>query len=94
MDTNQNDRLPMYRTFISSCKIFGGYELYIDITKTKSLDDIINIFYETLLNLFKKHNLTKLVDILTKSIFHIEGYTYEDVMNSGRNDIFYICNQT
>ena len=80
------------RKFVVSCEIFSGYNNTIDITIIESIDDIITIFKDKLNSFLKEHNLEALIEILKKTNFHIHSHTFEEILTSDINDIFFICN--
>lgn len=77
--------------FKASSKLFSGYELEIDINYHESIDDIINNFKKSLIEIFKINNFEFLIDEVNKANFHIHSFTFEDILISKRNSIFYIC---
>ena len=82
---------PNIHKFIASSELFSGYEVYIDLNYCNSLDDIVNVFYEDLLNFLNSHNLIALVDKVKECRFHIHGFTFEDIILSDKNNIIHIC---
>ena len=79
------------RTFIASSEIFTDYSYDISLVEVSTLDDIIEVFKNSLIELFKKNNLTTLKKMVEEKNFHIHSYTIEDVLTSSDESIFYIC---
>tara|TARA_B110001452_G_C15241431_1_gene429861 strand:- start:1104 stop:1364 length:261 start_codon:yes stop_codon:yes gene_type:complete len=80
------------RQFCISGGIFSGFETYVDLDKTDSLNDIIYCMSDTLkekLWSIKLHDLSNSVD---PSVYHIHDYTFEDILISESTQVFYICN--
>jgi len=79
------------RTFIASSKLFSGFKVQINITQIDNLNDIIKIFVEKLQKVLKDNYFEVLLEELKKSKFHIHTVTFEEILVSSLNDIFYVC---
>ena len=91
MDVNNMNMDPNIRKFIASSELFSGFEVYIDLNYCNSLDDIVNTFYDDLHNFLNSHNLVVLVNKVKLCRFHIHGYTFEDILLSDKDVIYYVC---
>ena len=85
------DIKPNIRKFIASSDLFGGYETTIDLNYCNSLDDIVNVFYEDLYNCLNFNNFLSLVNKVKHGGFHIHEFTFEDIVMSKEDRVFYIC---
>tara|TARA_B100000745_G_scaffold226863_1_gene151859 strand:+ start:221 stop:487 length:267 start_codon:yes stop_codon:yes gene_type:complete len=79
------------RKFICSSEYFSGFNIMIDLTEINTIDDILIIFKNHLINCLQNHNFERLIDIANNRHFHIHSYLIEDILNSNPNEIFYIC---
>ena len=79
------------RKFIISSETFSDYEMYISLYDISTIDDIINIMRNDLIEKLSALKLTNLVKKINNTNFHIHSYTIEDILISSINDIFYIC---
>jgi hypothetical protein len=82
---------PNIRKFVASSDLFSGFELDIDLNYCNSLDDIVNTFYENLYNVLLDNKFEYLINEVKKSRFHIHNFTFEDIITSKIENIFYIC---
>ena len=82
---------PNIRKFIASAELFSGYEVDIDLNYCNSLDDIVNTFYDDLHNLLNSYNLISLVNEVKRCRFHIHSFTFEDIVLSDKNNLYYVC---
>ena len=79
------------KLFISSSDLFSGYEVSIDLNYTNTINDIIDCFYNNLHTYLSMGKFVLLLEELKKTNFHIHGYTYEDILLSKTDIVFYIC---
>ena len=79
------------REFVASSLLFGGYKLSISLYKVSTIDDIIDLFKESLVSLFHENNLYNLEKKAKELKLHIHSHTIEDILTSNCDDIFYIC---
>ena len=79
------------RKFIASSELFSNFTVEISLYNVGNLDDIIKIFVDKLRECLSTNNLTNLIDILDKKIFHIHGHTIEMILLSKHTDSFFIC---
>ncbi len=82
------------RKFIISSETFSDYEMYISLYDISTIDDIINIMRNDLIEKLSALKLTNLVKKINNTNFHIHSYTIEDILVSKSEDIFYICDHT
>ena len=82
------------RKFIISSETFSDYEMYISLYDISTIDDIINIIRNDLIEKLSALKLTNLVKKINNTNFHIHSYTIEDILVSKSEDIFYICDHT
>ena len=82
---------PNIRKFVASSDLFNGFELDIDLNYCNSLDDIVNTFYENLYNVLLNHKFEYLINEVKKCRFHVHDFTFEDIITSKIEKIFYIC---
>lgn len=79
------------RTFILSSKLFSNFSTSISLFHVESLDNIIQLVKQDLLDVLQKNNFTNLIDELNKSNLHIHSYTIEEILTSNKDQVFYIC---
>ena len=79
------------RTFIASSELFSEYSLDISLYMVSSVEDIIKIFKESLVELFKNNKLYILEKKVKETNFHIHGQEIESILTSSPDQIFYIC---
>ncbi len=82
------------RKFIISSETFSDYEMYISLYDISTIDDIINIMRNDLIEKLSALKLTNLVKKINNTNFHIHSYTIEDILVSKSEEIFYICDHT
>ena len=82
------------RKFIISSETFSDYEMYISLYDISTIDDIINIMRNDLIEKLSALKLTNLVKKINNTNLHIHSYTIEDILVSKSEDIFYICDHT
>ena len=82
------------RKFIISSETFSDYEMYISLYDISTIDDIINIMRNDLIEKLSALKLTNLVKKINNTNFHIHSNTIEDILVSKSEDIFYICDHT
>ena len=79
------------RLFIFSSELFSDFSTQISLYHVSSLEDIIKIFKQNILNVLEGNNFTNLIKLLNERNLHIHGYTIEDILVSKKDTIFYIC---
>ena len=79
------------RKFICSSKYFSGFNIMINLTEVETINDIIYIFKNNLMNILQNYNFERLIERVNNCNFHIHSYTIEQILISSPNDIFYIC---
>lgn len=79
------------RKFIASSELFCDYFLEICLTEVNTIEDIINLFKESLIKLFDDNNLSNLKKKVIESRFHIHDFTIEDILTSESDHVFFIC---
>jgi hypothetical protein len=80
-----------YRTFVCSSELFSEFKVSISLQEIETIDDIIQIMKQELIQVLQKNNFSRLIDKVNHSKFHIHSNTIEDILTSSINDIFYIC---
>ena len=79
------------RQFVASSELFSGYEVMIDLNECNSIDDIVNTFYDNLYNCLTLHKFSILLEEVKECKFHIHSYTFEDILTSAEDNVFYVC---
>jgi len=79
------------RKFIASSELFSNFEVNICLYSVASLEDIIKIFNDELIEVFKKNKLTNLINKVETTNFHIHSNSIEDILTSDEDAIFYVC---
>ena len=79
------------RTFVASSELFSDFSVDISLYNVSTIDEIIQLFTTELETVLKKNNFTILCKKLEQCNFHIHSYTIEDILTSGNEDIFYVC---
>tara|TARA_Y100000389_G_scaffold97119_1_gene93897 strand:+ start:1065 stop:1322 length:258 start_codon:yes stop_codon:yes gene_type:complete len=79
------------RKFIASSELFCDYSLDISLLNIDTLDDIIEIFKNSLVKIFEENNLTNLKKKVNETKFHIHTYSIEDILTSDSKQVFFIC---
>ena len=79
------------RKFIASSELFSNFEVNICLYSVASLEDIIKIFTDELIEVFKKNKLTNLINKVETTNFHIHSNSIEDILTSDKDAIFYVC---
>ena len=79
------------RKFIASSELFSNFEVNICLYSVASLEDIIKIFTDELINLFSRNKLVNLIKKVESSNFHIQSNSIEDIFTSDEDAIFYVC---
>ena len=79
------------RKFISSSQLFSGFSCDINLDYCDSINHIINIFKNELLSILSLHNFETLIENVNRSNFHIHDNTFEEILLSNKDRIFYIC---
>jgi hypothetical protein len=79
------------RKFIASSELFSNFEVNICLYSVASLEDIIKIFNDELIEVFKKNKLTNLINKVETTNFHIHSNSIEDILTSDKDAIFYVC---
>ena len=84
--------MQFYRTFIISCKYFGGFEINIDVNQYDSVEELILYAISQLKETLTKNKLNNLVEMLNKTThqYHIHDYDFTDILL--KNNTYYICN--
>ena len=78
--------------FKISGETFSGFTTEVDLDEVDNLEQIINVVINKLRDVITKHNFVILINQLDKCNFHTHGYTFEDVLLSEPDNIFFICN--
>ena len=79
------------RLFIASSDTFSSFQVRIPLYNTSTIEDIILFFKKKLSTVLTKNHLENLVIKLNDTNFHIHSYSMEDILKSGPEDVFYIC---
>ena len=82
---------PNNKIFICSSDLFHGYKLTIDMNNCDNIEDILKIFKDSLINLLTNNNLEILVNEFDNRNLHIHTHTFEDILISDRETVYYIC---
>lgn len=82
------------RKFIASSDLFSNFEVDICLYNINTIEDIIKEFKSRLREVLEKNNFTNLIKILDNRSFHIHSYTIEEILVSGKDSIFYVCDHT
>lgn len=79
------------RTFQISDELFSGYSIQIDLDEIDNMKQIIDRIVNSLRNILKKNKLEILEIKLNKKNFHIHDVTFEQILLSQPNEVFWIC---
>ena len=79
------------KVFEASSELFSGYNITLDVNICNSIEDIILYFRNSLENMLRTYNLVYLLEKYEQCNFHIHSFTFEDIITSKHNQIFYIC---
>ena len=79
------------RNFVCCDLHFSGFNIDIDITQMDKIEDIIDSFKTKLILVLQKYNFENLIEEYKKKEFHIHDITFEQILTSDINEIFYIC---
>ena len=79
------------RKFIASSDIFSDFTVEISLYRVSTIQDVIDLFKERLVEVLMEHNFTGLIQMLENKKFHIHTHTIEDILSSNHEDVFYIC---
>ena len=85
------------RTFQISSKFFWGFKVELNIQEYMSCQQIVTTVIAMLRNILKSNNLIDLLETLDggnnkqQMHFHIHGKSFNDILNSQPDEIFYVC---
>ena len=79
------------RKFVLSDDLFQSFEMDIDLDVVETIEEIISLIVSMLLEALRENKLVNLENILNSRKFHVHDYSFEDVLLSESNAIFYIC---
>ena len=79
------------RKFVLSDDLFQSFEMVIDLDVVETIEEIISLIVSMLFNVLRENKLDILKNILKSRKFHAHDYSFEDVLLSKSNTIFYIC---
>ena len=79
------------RKFVLSDDLFQSFEMDIDLDVVETIEEIISLIVSMLFNVLGENKLENLESILKNRDFHVHDYSFEDVLLSESNKIFYIC---
>ena len=79
------------RLFQISDESFSGYSIQIDLDEIDNIKQIIDRIVNSLRNLLKKNKLEILEMRLNKKNFHIHDVTFEKILLSQPNEVFWVC---
>ena len=79
------------RKFIASSELFSNFEVNICLYSVTNLEDIITIFTNELIDVFKNSKLVNLIKKVETAKFHIHSNSIEDILTSDDDAIFYVC---
>ena len=74
-----------------SSELFSDYTVQISLFNISDIDDIINKFKISLINVFENNNLNNLKKKEEEAKFHIHDFSIEDILTSESKQIFFIC---
>ena len=80
----------MKQVFQASSDLFGGYQTIVDVRSTHTIQDVINLFIQSLQKTLEYHNFDSLLNKLSVANFHIHDATIEQIYN-GQLDCVYVC---
>jgi hypothetical protein len=78
-------------TFILSDDLFSGFTCQIDLDYMENIKDIIDNMLEQLNGLLMQYNMHVLKEKLNDKNLHIHDHSFEEILISKANTIFYIC---
>jgi hypothetical protein len=79
------------RIFSISDELFSYYRTEIDLDEVNNLNDIKIKVISNLRKTLRDNNLEQLEKKLLEKNFHIHGYTFENVLLSEPDQIYYVC---
>jgi hypothetical protein len=79
------------RLFQISDNLFAGFRLLVDLDEIDNMDQIIDQIVNDLRNILKQHKLEILEMELNKKKFHIHDVTFEKILLSEPNEVFWVC---
>ena len=79
------------KKFSASSELFSGFQADIDVNYFGSNEEISEFFKNKLIKLFEDNKLEYLKDKARYANFHIHTHSFEEILISERNTIFYIC---
>ena len=80
----------MKQVFQASSDLFGGYQTIVDVRSTHTIQDVTNLFIQSLRKILEYHKFDSLLNKLSVTQFHIHDVTIEDICN-GRCECVYVC---
>lgn len=80
-----------FRKFIFSDDIFSYFECMIDLDELDSMEDIVHEATHILKSKLQELKMNCLISKLDTKKFHIHDKTFESILLSEPNQIYYIC---
>lgn len=79
------------RLFIASSDLFSDFQCEIHLYRMETMNDIIQTFVNHLEEVLTKHKFSQLLEKLKRKKFHIHEHTFEDILTSEPETVFYVC---
>ena len=81
------------RKFMISSDVWGGFSIFVDINQHNDINGIVNKIKTQLKHILETHNLTEQLHTFQHrhNKFHIHNFTYDDIVNSASDTIFWVC---
>ena len=79
------------RLFQISDDLFTGFHVLVDLDEINNMNQIIDQIVNDLRNILKQHKLEILEMRLNKKNFHIHDVTFEKILLSESNEVFWVC---
>ena len=79
------------RIFTYSHKLFSGFQRQIDLDNVNSIPEIIDLMFIYLLEVLHRENFEILIKELERKRLHIHDFTFEQILLSPPEIIYYIC---
>ena len=79
------------RIFIYSHKLFSGFKRKVDLDDVNSIAEIVDLMFVYLSDVLYRENFDLLIKALERKRLHIHDFTFEQMLLSPPDTIYYIC---
>jgi|TARA_R110002072_G_scaffold2336_5_gene19463 hypothetical protein len=80
---------PYLRTVEGSSRIFGGFQIQIDIRHYDSVEQMTEEWKNNLHEVLQKHNFIDLLNTMKTKNFHIHTQSFEEILIDPK--VIYVC---